>query len=298
MNLLQLWILAGVMVAGGVALAVWWLVPAQPDLASALGRLSPATPRPTELPSLGSEDGRARLGRRASGYLPPGWLRTPTKDLAILGRSSSSLVGEKVLLAGIGLVAGPVLAFLFVVAFDLPLVIPPAASVAAAAALWFVPDGEVKKRARMAREEFTRAVAVYTDWVALERRAGGSGPRQAMENAARVGMSWPFRRISDALARSRLAGVPPWDGLRDLSTEIDVPALDDLADIMRMSGEEGARVYDALRARASTMRAAMLSAEHTRADEVARRMLFPSTATGLVFAVIAIAPSVMRLFAG
>ena len=75
-------------------------------------------------------------------------------------------------------------------------------------------------------------------------------------------------------------------------------ALDDVADIMRMSGEQGARVYESLRARSSAMRSAMLSAEHTKADELARRMALPSTACGLIFAAIAAAPGIMRLLAG
>ena len=38
---LQLWVLAGAMVSGGIALLVWWLQPAQPDLAQVLARLAP-----------------------------------------------------------------------------------------------------------------------------------------------------------------------------------------------------------------------------------------------------------------
>lgn len=300
MNGLQWWILAGVLVMGGLASLVWWLVPAQPDLGAVLDRLTPtAGPRRTSSPfSPDGLDGTRRVGLWASQHLPAGWMRVPEQDLAILGKARHELVGEKVLMAGIGLVAGPLLSALFVVAFGLPAGVPVAASLGAAAGLWFVPDGEVKKRAKAARAEFTQAVAVYTDLLALERRAGGSGTRQAMENAARVAASWPFRRIGHALARSSLSEQQPWDALHDLSRELDVAALDDVADIMRMSGEQGARVYESLRARSSAMRSAMLSAEHTKADELARRMALPSTATGLIFAAIAAAPGIMRLLAG
>ncbi len=300
MNGLQWWILAGVLVMGGVASLVWWLVPAQPDLAAVLDRLTPtAGPRRRSSPfNPDGVDGTRRVGLWAAQHLPAGWVRVPEQDLAILGKARHELVGEKVLMAGIGLVAGPLLSALFVIAFGLPAGVPVAASLAAAAGLWFVPDGEVRKRAKAARAEFTQAVAVYTDLLALERRAGGSGTRQAMENAARVAASWPFRRIGHALARSSLSEQQPWDALHDLSRELDVAALDDVADIMRMSGEQGARVYESLRARSSAMRSAMLSAEHTKADELARRMALPSTACGLIFAAIAAAPGIMRLLAG
>ena len=297
---LQWWILAGVLVMGGVAAMVWWLAPAQPDLAAVLDRLTPSAGRRRTSATIRMEglDGPQRMGLWASQHLSDAWLRVSEQDLAILGKPRHELVGEKVLMAGIGLVAGPLLSALFVIAFGLPSGVPVAASVGAAALLWFLPDGEVKKKAKEARDEFTQAVAVYTDLLALERRAGGSGTRQAMENAAKVAASWPFRRIDHALARSALAEQHPWDALHELSRELDVPALDDVADIMRMSGEQGARVYESLRARSSAMRSAMLSAEHTKADKLARRMDLPSTATGLIFAAIAVAPGIMRLLAG
>jgi Flp pilus assembly protein TadB len=297
---LQMWMLAGAVAMGGVAALVWRLVPAQPDLGDVVRLLSPSkhAARTATAETVSGLEASDRLGLWAMQHLPSRWLGRPDKDLAILGKTSYSYVGEKVLLFGVGLVAGPVLSALFVYAFNLPLAVPVAATIAAAIGLWFVPNGEVKKRAREARLEFSRAICTYVDLVALERRAGGSGTRQALENAAQVGGSWPFRRIADALTRSRFSGVPPWDALHGLADELGLPDLDDLADIMRLSGEEGAQVYESLRARSTALRHSLLSAEHTRANEVAQRMLLPSTATGLIFAVIVITPSIMRLLAG
>ena len=112
---------------------------------------------------------------------------------------------------------------------------------------WFLPDGNLSDAAKKARVEFRRALGSYVDLVALERNAGGSGTRQALENAARVGDAWPFHRIGDALARSRYSGDTAWDALHDLAAEHGLTDLDDLADIMRLAGEEGSQVVDTLR---------------------------------------------------
>ena len=110
-----------------------------------------------------------------------------------------------------------------------------------------------------AREEFARATSAYIDLTALER-AAGAGATQALEQAATVGDSWVFVRLREQLIRARLSGTPPLEGLHELSTELALPELSDLADIMRLSGEEGAAVYKTLRARSASMRAAMMNA--------------------------------------
>ena len=80
-----------------------------------------------------------------------------------------------------------------------------------------------------------------------------------MEAAATIGDSWVFTRLSEELARTRWSGLTPWEALRSLADELGLPELDDLADIMRLSGEEGAQVYASLRARSAAMRTAMLN---------------------------------------
>jgi hypothetical protein len=292
--------LAGALVLGGLAVVMWWLVPADPDLGDVLARLSPARATSVRVTISSGEavEMSDRLGLWLVHRLPEARLRVPAKDLAILGRPTYVFYGEKLLLVLIVAVAGPLLGLLFWLLFGVPVIIPAGLTVVAAALVWFLPNREVAAKAHQARMEFSRALGAYVDLVALDRRAGGSGTRQAMENAAAIGQSWPFRRISDALARSRFAGNAPWDALQDLAEELGLPDLDDLADVMRMSGEEGAQVYEALRAQASSLRHAMLAAEKTQANELGERMVFPTTAMGLVFAAIIIGPGIMRLIAG
>ena len=132
-----------------------------------------------------------------------------------------------------------------------------------------VPDLDLRRRAAAARDELRHAVCVYLELVALER-AGDAGTVEALERAATVGDSPAFVRIRDALTRAELAGQPPWTGLAELADAVGVPELGDLADIMRLSGEDGAAVYATLRARAASLRTQLLAANAAAANAASR----------------------------
>ncbi|KGN41025.1 type II secretion system F family protein [Knoellia aerolata] len=295
---LQLAVTAGTLIGLGVALLLWRLVPAQPDLRDALERLSPEHARRHPVPAQ-ERDSTQRLGAWGMRVLPPAlWGRTPTRELAILRTPVSRFYGEKVSFALLGLAIPPLLTVLFnVLGAGLPFYVPLAGSLALAAVLFMVPDHNARDDAKKARAEFTRALGAYIDLVALERH-NGSGPRQAMEAAAAVGDSWVFRRLSEELARTRWSGLTPWEALRALSDELGLPELDDLADIMRLSGEEGAQVYASLRARSTGIRTAMLTTEKAKANEIGERMSIPMSLLGVIFLAILVAPALLRVMGG
>jgi len=196
-----------------------------------------------------------------------------------------------------GLVVPPILSYYFTfVGLPLPVVVPAGGSLVLAAFLFMAPDMNVRSDARKARADFSRALGVYIDMVALERLSG-AGSRQAMENAAEVGDNWVFRRIGEELQRSRWNGVAPWDSLQNLSEELGLPELTDLADVMRMSGE-GSQVYDNLRARSTAMRSAMLNNERASANVVSERINMPMSLLGVVFMIILITPALLRVMDG
>ena len=231
--------------------------------------------------------------------LPTGvWGRTPTRELAILRKPLSRFYGEKIMFALLGLAIPPLLTgFFTLLGATLPFVIPVIATLGFAAVMFFLPDYNVRDDAKKARAEFSRALGAYIDLVALERN-NGSGPRQAMEAAAAVGDSWVFRRLSEELARTRWSGLTPWEALRALGDELGLPELDDLADIMRLSGEEGAQVYASLRARSAGMRTAMLNHEKAKANEIGERMSIPMSLLGVIFLAILVAPALLRVIGG
>ena len=160
-----------------------------------------------------------------------------------------------------------------------------------------MPDVNVRDDAKKARREFGRALGAYIDLVALER-ASGSGTRQAMEVAATVGDSWVFRRLAEELARSRWNGVAPWEALHTLADQLGLTELDDLADILRLSGEEGAAVYEQLRARSAGLRSALLHHELARANEINERLSIPMSLLGVIFLALLVAPALLRLVFG
>ncbi len=296
---LQLMILAGVLMLGGISMLVWYLAPAEPHLGDALARISTvhttSAPRTHQADTGAPVDLTERVGTLALRVLPAGvWVRTPTHELALLRKPLVRFYGEKVLFALVPPVAVPLLAWLISLSVPLPGTVPVVATLACSVVMWFLPNYNAIDDAKRARADFNRALGAYIDMVALERNSG-SGPRQAMEVAARVGDSWVFRRIGEELARSRWSGLAPWDALHKLADELGLPDLDDLADIMRLSGEEGAQVYKTLRARSASIRQAMLTAEQAKANEVAERMIIPASLLGAVFVAILVAPAILRL---
>jgi Flp pilus assembly protein TadB len=293
---LQLALAAGGLVTLGVVLLVARLMPVEPDLADALSRMTPTRGRPGASAPASAATGKERLGVWAIKVFPAAmWTRTPTRELRLLRIPQARFYGDKLTFAFLGLVIPPLLAFLLgLIGLGLPVTIPAVASLGLAVVMFFVPNFNAVDDAKKARLEFTRALGAYIDLVALERN-NGSGTRQAMESAADVGDSWVFTRLSEELTRSRWSGQPPWDALHALAEELGLPELDDFADIMRLSGEEGVSVYTNLRARSAAMRTAMLNDEIAEANAVGERMTIPASLLGVIFMALLIAPALLRM---
>jgi Flp pilus assembly protein TadB len=195
----------------------------------------------------------------------------------------------------LGLIMPPLLSIFFtLIGLPLPFVIPTFGSLALAALFWFMPNYNAADDAKKARIEFNRALGAYIDMVATGVRDGASG-QQALRSAAEVGDKWVFKRIERELRRARYMTRAPWDSLHALADELGVAELDDLADIMQQSGQDGSQIYTNLRARAAALRSAMLSAEVGKANAASERMYIPASLLGVVFMAILVAPSMLRL---
>lgn len=294
---LQLALLGGAFLGLGVVLLIARLIPADPDLAEALSRLTPARGQASAVGPVTTAKGTERIGVWAIKAMPPAvWIKTPTRELALLRIPLARFYGDKIVMSFMGLMIPPLLAFLFEqIGLGFPVAIPALVSLGLAVVMFFLPNYNAVDDARKARLEFARALGAYIDLVALERN-NGSGVRQAMESAAEVSDSWVFTRLSEELTRSRWSGQPPWDALHALAEELGMPELDDFADIMRLSGEEGASVYANLRARSAAMRTAQLNDEIAEANAVGERMTIPGSLLGVIFMALLVAPSLLRMF--
>ena len=111
---LQLMLAAGLLVGAGVALLIWRLAPAEPDLADALHRLSPehaavhattaASATGAARTTAGARTGRERIGAWALRTLPAAVLTSPPRQhLAMLRMTLARFYGEKVIFALVGL---------------------------------------------------------------------------------------------------------------------------------------------------------------------------------------------------
>ncbi|MDP3893631.1 hypothetical protein [Nocardioides sp.] len=301
MTALQLAVAFGCLAGLGVTMVVGRLLPATPDLRSAIDRLDPALTGPTassEISGSGVTSLQDRVGIWAQRRAPATVLgRVPASDLQVLQRTSHRHLGEKTLLALVGLLFPGLFALvLAVIGVQLPVVVPVAGAIALAAGLFLLPDLAVRGQAARARREFIRALASYIDLVALER-AAGAGSTQALEAAASVGDSWVFRRIGEVLARSRWSGQAPWDGLKELGEQLGIGALSDLAEIMRLSGVESVSVAGQLRARASSLRSALLNEDLAKANEAGEQMSIPVGMLALIFLAMLAAPAALRMLA-
>lgn len=284
-------VLPGVLLGFAIITLIAGLVPARPELRAALSRLSAAS-RPAEPP------GPARLLRFGE------WIRhhapalsaphSIERDLALMGRPPAVFYRDKGLLALGGLLV-PLLASLLGALTGLMPTAPPAGlGIGLAILLWFLPDRRLRRQAIAAREDAARAVALYLELVAAERKRGAPAA-QALHSAAAIGTSWLFARVREELIRARLAGTTPWTALTGLAEHIGVPELADVAKIIRLSGEEGASVYETLRGRGRTLRIRLLGDEHARANQASERMTLPLTSLAFVFVGIVMTPLVLGL---
>lgn len=280
----------------GIFLIIWEFMPSSPDLGRALERLDGTTyveDIQEEAPSLSSRLG-IWMQRRLQGRAIPG-LRATQQDLAILGKPRHILLGEKTLAALIGLFLFPVIyGYLLVLGYRVPFMIPAAVSLLLGLGGWVLPDMLARDQAKEAREDFARSASAFLDLLSIGRISGMMA-NEAMVTSAQISQNWAFRRLASALNRARWAGIRTWDALEDLEEEIGVPEVGDIGDIVRLSGEGGAQIYETLRGRAKAMRNAQLSREHAAANQQSERMTVPMTLTSIIMLVAVAYPMFSQL---
>lgn len=290
-------LLAGALVGLGITLVVAGLRPQVPDLAAAVGRLTAPLPVAGQAAPEGRavERASAAVAHRVADALR---LDRYSADLAITNSTPTRMALEKLGYGLVGLVFPLVMtSILAVAAVDVPVAVPLVAGLALGAGMSLLPEVELRRRAALARMEMRRTVCAYLELVALER-AADAGAVEALERAAAIGAGPGFRHIRDALLRARLEGRTPWTQLSHLADQLAVPELGDVADIMRLSGEDGAAVLPTLRARAASLRTWLLNADVAAANEASERMSIPVALLGVAFMVLLGFPALWRILLG
>ncbi|MFD7283845.1 type II secretion system F family protein [Streptomyces sp. NPDC059862] len=264
---------AGALIGLGVR-AAW---PAKPDLTSALDRLDASKVRtalPTDaLTPTGSLP--ERVGNRLLANIGDR-IALPMRDLNLLRISPAEHLGKRVLFALYGLVIPLLLqAVLALGGAPFPYVVPAGLSLGLAVLFWLWPGREVAREAAEARLIVRHAAASYLERVALARVAN-SGAAQALTDTARVGENFIFERMRQVFHQADLAGVTPWDALKQLGEELDIPELTRPADTLALAGD-GAAVYTTLQGQARQLRIALLSDQKAKANEASAAMILPVT---------------------
>ncbi len=240
---LQQAIAAGLISGGGLWLVAVQFSPAWPNLAQSLAMLAPtAAARPAAQKGRGWE----AVGAWGLAKLPAKIRPIPDKDLRLLRLTPTAFMARKMAYALAGLLLpGLLVTGLILLGAHLPVALPAGLALVTGVIGFLLPNLAIRSQAARARREWVRTLACFVDLVALERSCG-SGTTQALEVAAGVGDSPVFHRLRECLDRSAWAGVAAWDGLRDLAEELGLTDLADVADIIRVSGTEGAGIYTTL----------------------------------------------------
>lgn len=196
-------------------------------------------------------------------------------DLAIAGFEASEMVSRKLTMMMVtGSCALGLLILLNV--FSLQLSIGPSFVVLVSALVigFFLPDSQMRAKAKARRQDFLHAFSSYLDLVNV-LLAGGAGTETALIAAAEAGDGWSFAEIRNALTRARSSRRSPWVELSTLGTTYNIAEISEVAGSVQLAGEHGARIRLSLSARAESLRNRHMGEIEAQAQSATERMGIP-----------------------
>lgn len=165
------------------------------------------------------------------------------------------------------------------------------------AVLGFVlPDLLLRGEGDNLASDATESLLTFFDLVTLERMANQSAT-QSLHAAASLSDNAIFAHIRGALERARLEQRMPYAELKALGQRLELPALVDLADVMRLD-ETGAALSNTLRARVKELRDSHTTTMKTEAQKISERMTIFMVVPSLIFGLIFLAAPILRLVSG
>lgn len=227
----------------------------------------------------------------------PRWLAL-LPALAITGESSEGLASKILVAGGVGLL-GPPLVWVAAASAGLTMspLVPILIAVAAGMGAASVPVASLFGRAADRRRHFRIVIGSFVDLVVLSL-AGGVGIEGALFAASQVSDDWAAVRMSKALSRARDAGQSPWSGLGQLGSEIAVPELVELSTMVELAGTEGARIRQALSARAVSLRRHEQAEAESAANAMTERLFLPGALLLFGFLLFIGYPAFSRILGG
>lgn len=284
---------AGALVVLGAALLAVRRLPTTPRTADVLERLD-VHHLPTRRQIETRQPIRTRIGAwlAAHAFEVPGFT-TPTAALDLVEIRPVDFYARKAILALCGLLAPAALAALTTVALGTPVVLPLLAAPVVAVVCWLQPDLQVRAMAAARRREFTRFVTTYLELVAVAL-LGTTTADTAMTAAASVSDSWAFARIRAEYRIADATRTTKWEALERLSTTVGVPALGEMARVMRLS-EAHMPIRDQLRAACDKLRSQTVNDDAVAAERISARMQAPIVASILPVLALVLIPTALQL---
>ena len=285
-------VLPGVVLVLGLCLVVAAFRPRHPRLADAMVALTD----PPAVPGTDEATDAAPLGRW--------WVRTRRvvaselleRQLRLKGRTLAAHYQHKLVGAIVGFALPLLVGLALWLATRQATAIPVVVAVVSAAVGFILPDMRLRGASAEASDDATEALLTYFDLVTLERLANQSGT-QALHAAAALSDVPVFAAIRGGLERARLEQRPPYADLKALGKELELPALADLADVMKLD-ESGASLAGALRARVKELRDAHLTSMKVAATAVSERMTIWMVIPSLVFGLFFLVPPLLTIIGG
>lgn len=216
-------------------------------------------------------------------------------ELRLTGRNRARHALDK-LIGSVGGIGVPLLVAVVLgsIGVALPLLGVLGLSAGAGVAGWILPDLTLRDDADRRRKAFRHALSSYLDLVNVII-AGGGGIQTALYTAADAGDGWAFASIRRALDRARLTNRSPWDTFAELSDELDVPELAELAASVALAGSQGARIRASLAAKADTLRGHQVAETEAAAESATERMTIPVAVLLFGFLVFVAYPAVQQI---
>lgn len=249
--------------------------------------------------TLWSRAGEAAVaaGDRAGLLSHPRW-QALLPSLDITGMTPAQLASQILVGCGAGLLLPPAA---WMLALLLGVGMPATAAMVGAAIA--VPAGSclpvvaVLRRARARRRHFRVVIGTFIDLVVLSL-AGGVGIEGALVAASQVSSDWAERRMARALSTARDGGHSPWAALGRLGDQLALPELVELSTTLQLAGTEGARIRQALSARAVSLRRHEQADAESEANAVTERMFLPGALLLIGFLLFVGYPAFSRLLGG
>lgn len=287
-------LLAGMFTVAGLVAFVAALLPAPLRLQPALDRLGSVSVLADDhvvSVAAGSRSERwgASLYRRTPIPLTP----RQRQLLRLQDKSIAEFYADKIVMAAVGTVAPALVGFGWGWMTGHPTWWPAGLAVVGLVLGFFVPDLLLRQSGKATQSRAAEALLVFVDLVTLERLANASAT-EALQSAAALSDVPLFLQIRTALERARLEQQSPYEELRRLADDLELPELKDVADIMQLD-ESGAALSGTLRARVKELRNAHLTREQIAAGVAAEGMTIYMTIPALIFGMIFLGAAMLTL---